>query len=286
MRCASLAFVLSASLAMGACALDSGVPSGESGTVDAGSTDAPIYSDRRLCDGSDHLRLAFFAGGGGPPSGPPYTLYGEVGSSYLYVDGHCRYWVDDPEDYRLSGRTGVLDAALEERLTRELHYQSWPALAGPYACQTPPPPDSGWSGFRDATYEVSCASSCGAPEIAAACTAQPTLAHELFDRGVPLDGPVRLYLVASSSAPPDPVTEHTWPLASDPVTLASDESVTPVAVRIDDLADADTLRRLKAEAIPASTYIPYVAIHRDGAPPFQLWVRDVLPFEDAPNFGF
>src|SRR4051812_23194285 len=79
-------------VALGGCDVDgSGVTMG----ADAAPPDAtpvPVDPSRKICDGSDGLRFAYQVGGGFQP-GPPENLFFEPGSSFLYIDGHCHYWV-------------------------------------------------------------------------------------------------------------------------------------------------------------------------------------------------
>src|SRR4051812_39044772 len=60
------------------------------GDADTAADAAPT---RRICDGSDGIRLAYSI-----PVQPMRVLaftaeLYDVGTSFLYVDGHCHYWV-------------------------------------------------------------------------------------------------------------------------------------------------------------------------------------------------
>jgi len=267
---------------------------GETVGVDAGTPsveypDAGIDPTRKLCDGSAHLRLAYSGSGDELGPTPPSGIYREVGAYYLYVDGQCRYWVTDPAgDFLADGRTGVLDAAQEAELTRLVHYQSWASLGGGYTCAGTPAPGAGGATFFDGTNRPSCPYWCEPQElpheVVEMCSAVTSLRTLLHERGVANEGPVRLYMTAD--AYPAPVADFVWPLATDPESLILAVDGTPSSFRIDDVTEARQLRELKATLIIKSETLPYVPIHRDDAPPLQLWVRDILPFEDDPAGPF
>src|SRR5437868_3421872 len=78
---------------------------------------------RRICDGSDTIRLAYKLDGGNGQIEPFTVAIVEVGWQFLYVDGHCHYWVQRPDvgdgDVDPSGqlapfREGVLTPDQEE----------------------------------------------------------------------------------------------------------------------------------------------------------------------------
>ncbi|WP_434419405.1 hypothetical protein [Nannocystis pusilla] len=85
---------------LGACGGDKGSET-ESGATDAtftGATEGPTTGLtageaewRRICDGSQELRLAVRADGN--VFIPTTSIAHELGRSYLYVRGDCRYWV-------------------------------------------------------------------------------------------------------------------------------------------------------------------------------------------------
>ncbi len=268
------------------CGLSSMVPTGADGPPDAGPDAgpppdaAPVFADRRICDGSDGLRFAYrrFIGFALPA---PYRIFSELGGPFLYIDGHCHYWVSDAHAISADQdiRTGVLDAASEERIAQATHFASWPALENAFTCTEQPPLDGGGTFFSDGSFRPMCpyCVSEAVSELVEMCGgATDALQAQLFAQGQPLDGPVRLFMSTQSVASEPGRVD--WPLASDPAAIAA--ATTQVTLRIDDLADARVLRALRAShhaAFPIFESIPV----RDGAGQlYQLFLREVLPFEN------
>jgi len=247
-----------------------------------------IDESRHLCDGRDGLQIAFAvtvpwrARGG-------HFLYEQHGDSYFLLDGQCHFWVSHPDGTARTGRNGTLDPALRDRLEIDLHYQRWPALAGDHCVQIA---DGAPLVVGDDVAQLRCGFlglpyDGVPPEFLAAFTTITGAADGLWAAGTDNTGPVRMFLVRTElrddpSAPP-----VAWPLASDPASIAIDRAAfggnsRPDSIVVDDAADAAALRALDAR---------YHADHPDAADPtpiegpdgarYDLFVRDVLPFDDA-----
>jgi hypothetical protein len=237
----------------------------------------PVDASRKICDGSEGLRFAYqLRGGFLTPR--PYDLFYEPGVRFLFIDGRCHFWVSPVDLSEAPFHEGVLDAALEARVTSATHFQSWASLVGPYACTDDPPTDAGDAIFEDGTQRVTC-SPCptDAPaELAETCDAPDDLERDLWALSTPMDGPVRIYLNDGDVARDDEVA---WPLARDLDEVVAATVEWPLVIA--DAADADALRALKRKH---DADFPDLA----GAVPvrgandrhFLLHVRDVLPFED------
>ena len=118
----------------------------------SGSTGEPAAGEwRRICDGSDELRLAFRAAGGGGWCARG-CLFFELGPTFLYVRGDCQYWVSESFEGVWTGRarTGRLSAEDEDALSRALNFDAWPELAHERAGATV----EGGSTFSDGTSSI------------------------------------------------------------------------------------------------------------------------------------
>lgn len=244
-----------------------------------------------ICDGSSELRLAFVLTGGGLIDN---ELERALGFQYLYVLGTCEYYVLPP----LTGvqwpdaRTGVIDEATEEALSRAIDYGGIPALAGSYTT------DGLFDGttllVTDFTSTVSCYGGCeqGPPAAQALWSAQTEWLKKLWDQGEPLLGALRISVVATASAPSSESAPE-WPLAIDPASIAAEDSIDAnfPTVRVDAEPDLSTLRALRQQYreddLPpdAPNYLinyGFLLFHDVGGPDlFRLWIRDSLPIEDA-----
>jgi hypothetical protein len=238
----------------------------------------PVDSSRKLCDGSDGLRLAYGVGGAFRPPAPA-DLFFEPGSSFLYVDGHCHFWVESVDKYEGATHEGVLDAEVELRLTAVTHFQSWPSMVGPYTCSEPPPADAGGGHFEDGTLRPSCppCPSDAPEELLYACENILTMRRQLWAAGAPMDGPVRLYVEAAGGAAP--ADEADWPLARGLDEVAAATAAQPLVIT--DAADAAALRALREASQAAHVDDGAIAVRSPGGQHYLLHVRDVLPFEDA-----
>jgi hypothetical protein len=234
---------------------------------------------RRICDGSDDVRLAYELGGGGTME--PYTIaVVELGWEFLYVDGHCHYWVQRPDvrDVDPSGqlapfREGVLTPDQEASLRAATWYDDF-AHAAPKCPDSSGVSDAGTELFWDGAAVYSCYGGFGFGQ------GWP-LQSELWAAGTPMGGALRIE-VGQSSVPDDQPT-YAWPLASPlatyetPVEKSSALGQTKLITDAADLAALRDLRaRAKAEYNPArGLNAAVIALQPKG---WVLVVRDDLPF--------
>jgi hypothetical protein len=249
---------------------------------DAGGRDVDAMVPRRICDGSSAIRFAFsFAVDRFADSAS--VLY-DLGSDYLYVDGTCHYWLDQPTDvvdeYRSwrPVREGVLTAEQEGALYGAVGYDDF--------SQAPPCPTAAPAGdvsvarMWDGERVHSCVGGLEAPP------GWPMRA-ELYSSALPVHGPLRIKV----SVVPVTVNDLTyeWPL-DDPIAnyLADglDESF-----RIDDDAAVEALTRLRERLIADATQKPGYYRGHIGILPvddvlvpgqgYALAMRDDLPFTNG-----
>lgn len=209
-REAAVAAIIGCSLACGAAEdrvpgrLDDGSVAVNSPKGDSPTENSPASIERRICDGSDGIRLALGHGGGGEPA--PYTsVLSELGYDFLYVDGGCHYWAHKPlsaaDEYYLwrPYREGVLTLADEQRLHDAVNYDGFPAdTCAPRIAVFDAGAAFVWDGQRfrscaDDTFEAS-----------------GPLRTELYDKATAVAGPMRIQ-VGKDSYPAAQVV-YDWPL--------------------------------------------------------------------------
>lgn len=271
-------------------------------TSDA-STDGPATTDTgapmlEICDGSDALRLV--ARTGAPESSCPEGgltmtgLYTMLGDTYLYVRGDCRYWVIGPPfGFLGSARTGTLDPAQANALAEDIGYAQWPELHGRY--------DGGsadcYRTLASPGSTIECGGSCywgsWAPAeirmwLDAARSWQTTLTED--GQPVPLGDPLRLdgWIVDAEPAQPlDDIVE--WPFPFTPeeagippyapsreaTWLVTDPEITAAFRSYWTSFDGPT----PDHVWPFSFSVP-----GDPVRIVSLWLRDVVPFEDADGY--
>ncbi|MDB4979748.1 MAG: hypothetical protein JWM82_500 [Myxococcales bacterium] len=237
---------------------------------------------RRICDGSDTIRLAYKVGGGGTIE--PYTIaIVELGWQFLYVDGHCHYWVRrpdlgdgnvDPSDQLAPFREGVLTPDQEESLHAATWYDDF-AHAAPKCPERP--------GLFDASSELlwdgAAIHGCyGGFNFGQGWPLQ----SELWAAGTPMAGALRFEVGQNTVSDDQP--RYAWPLASPletyetPPERASDPGQTKLVTEPADLAALRDLRaRAKAELNPMGVHSnpAVIALQPKG---WVLVVRDDLPF--------
>jgi hypothetical protein len=268
-----------------------GDPSGSSG--EPGSTgDDPTGGDdwTVICDGSDGLRLAMALGGGGLIEN---ELERALGFKYLYVLGTCEYYVlPSIEGVRWpDARTGVIDKATEEALSRAIDYGGLAGIAGSWG--TDNVSDGSTLLVSDGAVTVACYAACeqGPAAAQALWIEQKVWTDKLWEQGEPLLGALRISVVGSPGAAMEPAFDpEPWPLAAEPWSLAAEESVDTnyPTVRIDSGDDLETLRELRQkyredDEPPANSL--YMHGHLQfhdmaGVDLFRVWIRDSLPIED------
>lgn len=299
---------------LGACGGDKGSDT-ESGATEGTSTGVTEGTSaggaewRRICDGSQELRLAVRVNGN--EFVQTTSIAHELGTSYLYVRGDCRYWVASrsrpsqpsqfhAENWQLT-RTGVLTPELEQALSLSLLYDRWPAVAGDYGSL-----DEGASNYlySDGEASLRCSHDCSwgvdpPLEFAGVNEAARGWFESLWDAGEPMAAsePVAIELIAPVVESDLPVTETwtcavPWPFALDPASISHDGQthVGPIASRpIVDPALAAELRALRDAQFadePPDACNPLLisdswVFFLPSAPnlPLLMWIRDRLPLE-------
>jgi hypothetical protein len=116
-----------------------------------------------LCDGSDAVRLQYTSGGGFFP-GSYYGFLAPFLSRYLFVDGHCRYWVSAAAWAGV--RIGSLTDDQANTLETELHYAEFAELNGDW--ETRGCNDGGTWTVSDGASQIGCYCGCTDDDVPAA----------------------------------------------------------------------------------------------------------------------
>jgi hypothetical protein len=247
---------------------------------DAGGTvvaDGGLAPARRICDGSDEIRFGYWTPVS-PRSVRPFTLVlYDLGNEFLYVDGHCHYWVDRPglpnDEYRRwrSYREGVLTQSQEQSLHDAVSYDDFSKLprCGPGALEGSP--TVLWNGVETRM----CQALAGVPDGWPA-------RDELYAAGHVVSGGVRI--VVGIDPVPDDAPLYAWPLSGlveyeIPYAMANDWGQSSL---ISAPADVEALRTLRDRAIADATAEPgrfYGLIYLQ-AKGYAAVIRDDLPFTD------
>jgi hypothetical protein len=272
----------------------SGTESESSDTLDPDSTGTTGEDGwAEICDGSEGLRLAMVLGGGGLVAN---EIEREIGFRYLYVLGTCEYFVlpnDDAGAPWPDARTGVMDVATEEQLSRALDYGHLADIAG--AWDTEGLSDGSTLSVSDGTLTVACYGGCeSGPAGAQALWAEMGWIDALWAEGQAYEGPLRVSVIGWVDATLDELPAA-WPLPIDPWSIARNGDTDPApeageTVLIDDASQAATLRELRRQyrdddlpddvpnALTAYGHLTFG--DAGGQDLFQLWMRDSLPVED------
>jgi hypothetical protein len=237
---------------------------------------------RRICDGSAGIRLAYRDSINSGME-PPFTavLY-DLGADFLYVDGHCHYWVGSP--LRLTAtqdnpyyawrpyREGVLTDDQERRLHDAVSYDDF-RVSGP-ACPSSAPADASVIQLWDGLTVHSCR---GGPTGVAG---DWPMRVELYGSGLPMTGAMRVE-VGQEPVPPGEKL-YPWPLASGPATYAiaySRSMSVGQSTLISEPSDVAALRTLREQMLTdqaATDYFPgIILVEPEG---YVLALRDDLPF--------
>jgi hypothetical protein len=283
-----------------------GSSSSSASSEDGDSTGAIV--PRKICDGSNALRLVIREGASDGPGGDGgmvfFTwLYTQIGTRYLYVRGDCRYWVVPFQPYqRVPAHTGVLDDAEADALSLELGYDRWPVLEGTYS-------GSGAGGFvvfSDTSATLRCADACdgfvGTDELRGWAARWDDLVDELYAQGEPVaaSDPLRVDGHYTELAPDGPMPECTfdWPFSFDPTTAGVSPPPypknEPAITRSHPVTDPAVAAEIRAY------WDDYTAAYEPGemcsiewlsgrflfiAPDdpqatISMWIRDAVPFEN------
>jgi hypothetical protein len=284
---------------VGGCGSDAARPDGagmispDGGVIDAipgdaasdAASDADTRGDaapapRRICDGSDGIRLAYWV-----PVQPTRVLaftaeLYDLGAEFLYVDGHCHYWVQEPDPTdRYAAwrpyREGVLTASQESALHDTVAYDDFVAGAPP--CMGPlsldATPEKVWDGI--AVY--SCNGILQAP-------VDWPMRGVLATSSTPVTSGAMRVMVGSETAP-DKAPIYPWPLAGTPASYEIEYQASMAfgqSTLVTDATEVAALRALRdrmiADAIVAPGYFFNVVFVEPSGTVISM--RDDLPFEN------
>ena len=240
----------------------------------------PLRSLAEACDATDRVVFAWSTTVPFEMGVAGSAVEYELGSPFVYVDGHCRYWVNDCTG-ALWGGGPIRSAALEGSARQDL--DTWMAGAGEALRKC-----NGSTEVHDQTPALIfngdvarvCYLSGSAAQIAVDFQA---IVERLCSEGEDLTGAVRLTATPALAPPGTP--EAIWPL-QEPITdfvLADDQMFSPgVSHKVTDPSDCSKLRALRTE---------YVQQVEDAGVPSQecigiqggycVFMRDSVPFENA-----
>jgi len=241
-----------------------------------GEAGAGFTATRRICDGSADIRLAVFALVS-PTTVRVFTpLLYESGFGFLYVDGRCRFWAQQPslpsDNYLLwrPYREGTLTDAQETALHDAVSYDDFTQAP---ACVGTLPTDGAPIVVWDGEKKHFCRGQLQAAD-------DWPMREELFAAGTALTGPVRV--VVGQDYVPDKAPVYAWPLAErvDAHEVSYDQgSAFGQSTLVTSPADAAALRKLRDKAIEDAEAAPgrffglifvepkgYVAVIRDDLP--------------------
>jgi hypothetical protein len=260
---------------------------------DAGEPDAAAVPEdvpRRLCDGGSHLAVFGRVWSFDDIVSVGEAFLSENGHLILIVRGDCTYVVSEggsQEELRsgvLDLRHGVLDREAEEELADALSYDAWPRIAGGWS--SPGDDSSFWTSVvEDADYMIACHGGCEAPDTPPEVIRLDDLYHplirDLWSRGERGDGPLRIKLVRDFTGI---VPAVDWPLdiPLSSLILEYEEADSVVST----LVEGERAAALRAIWQPYldgehGDWDGYVGINDPPREPVRLYLREVLPFEDA-----
>jgi hypothetical protein len=257
-------------------------------------------SDLRICDGSDQIRLAFITGGG-PGATPANTLLYSLGVRWLFVDGHCTYWMQSVTEQSTYDKfqnfrgylTGVLTPTQESALFENVGYGIVGTTAGDDTVDNAGVSPNGplQSGCRGPqAFDASVGSLWNGREMQH-CSPflEPAgwlLRAELMAGAHPMSGAVRIHIGALNGyAYPPEMPRYEWPLNS-PAERFFAEGDSERSFVISDPSDAAALRALRERVLGTSSDFPEFLRLRDSRSAQNcetclLTFRDELPFTDA-----
>lgn len=268
----------------------------------------------RICDGSTDLRFGTWGSVDPSRVAAGSTVFYELGSHWLYIDGQCRYWAHVNnvfgDDWR-PVRQGILTPSDDERISTEFRYGEWPSLA------------KVWVGNEGSSHPSSLLFYNGqlAVECVGCCQAAPSsdegfqtvcdisrkrfdLVAELYSRGQDVSGPIRLRAypgVDPSEADPidhtpESITAIEWPLAEPLEDVALTWEEIGYAAKFGDsymVTDPDAVAAFRLSrdkflsgALGPTFYNVMVVTPRSSAERYFLYFRDAIPLENARGMVF
>jgi hypothetical protein len=206
------------------------------------------------------------------------TLY-ELGASFLYVDGHCHYWVSKPSYDDVMWwrpfREGVLTPSQESILHDIASYDDFAHHAP--SCKGPLASDGSPARFWDGISVNVCNGALDAPEDWPGRAA-------LFAAGTDMSGPVRIEV--GKDNPTDNTKIYPWPLAKPPSDYEVDDAHSMSfgqSVLITAPEDVAALRALRAQAVAdTESKVTFLLVKIYVEPKgYVISIRDDVPFTDA-----
>lgn len=275
-------FQLAAVLAslLGACADARRLDDAGASQRDAGAG-AGAASVGPICDGSDTMRLGITSAGGFVAI--TYLFTNPYGNAYLFVDGHCHYYVS--VDYMGGFATGTLSPAEAEQLALDI---GWERIAAWSSYHDAVCPDAGSRVITRVGVAATCICQCkdkGPAGLADAMQHALDWANALAARGELSSGPISA--VAQAQIRPSG-HELAWslqrPLASIPGLVQQPSSGVTNSARFDAANDLTALRSLRSEAVAQQMYTQFVPVIDQGTA-YLLFARDDLPDEATAAIG-
>lgn len=212
----------------------------------------------------------------------------ENGSSFLYVDGECHFWVQAGDLWNET-REGVLTPKEEESLIEVLHFGEWGELAGAWH-NSSAVFDADATVFYDQRNRIACSGDCDGSETPDAVHEMtkeyPATLLNLWERGTPTHGAFRATAVVID--PPDnysEVPDFAWPLSREISQFAVSElEATALGYGAGVLLDEETdrLRDLRESyrSSPVRRAVDHLPVKDAEGVRYRLYLRDTLPFED------
>ena len=243
----------------------------DAGTVDDAGDDGGALPAEDICDGSDGMRFAMTSGGGFVPI--DYFFRSPYGSSFLFLDGHCRYYTSGSQG---EIRTGTLSKAQARQLSAASGYASLQAWSKTPS-DNPGCADGGDTTLYRPGFQAGCYCGCDPSAVPAAKIAAMqdtyTWVQKLKTQGSAIDGDIRAAAVLEDVPSSTPVA---WPLARAIVDIAGfvQPGSIPDSALFTDGTETKQLRKLRNDAVAAKAYVPEVS---EAGTTYGVYMRDELP---------
>lgn len=156
-----------------------------------------------VCDGSSALRLSFRNIGGGQVL-PGSQALSENGFNFLIVDGKCHFWARPGEWADV--RQGDLTQTQADTMSAALRLSQWSQLQGDYVddlCDGPTR-EYRFGGAKIAVHP-GCGGGKNSESVDWLLNASASQLTAIYEAGAPVEGPVRLVLVAEPA-------DQFWPM--------------------------------------------------------------------------